>query len=107
MNKKLALVAALALATPVLSYAADADADRSQPGTYIKDSAITAKIKTKLAAEHVTSLGRIKVDTDANGIVWLSGSAKTSEAVERAAAIARETDGVRSVENHIVVKTDD
>lgn len=107
MNRHLVLVAALALATPIVTHAADTDADRSQPGTYVKDSAITAKIKTKLAAEHITSLERIKVDTDANGIVWLSGSAKTSEAVERAATIARDTDGVRSVENHIVVKKDD
>ena len=30
--------------------------DRSQPTAYVKDSAITTKIKAKLAAEHVSSL---------------------------------------------------
>jgi hypothetical protein len=40
----------------------DSDADRSHAKAFVKDSAITTKIKTKLAAEHITSLGRIHVD---------------------------------------------
>ena len=40
----------------------------------MKDSVITTKIKTKLAAEHLTSMGRIKVDTDANGVVDLTAA---------------------------------
>ena len=51
---------------PVAAYAADSDKDRSKPATFVKDSVITTKIKTKLAAEHITSLGRIHVDTDKN-----------------------------------------
>ena len=107
MIRKVVMITALAIAMPALSYASDADVDRSHPGTFVKDSAITAKIKTKLAAEHLTSVGRIKVETDADGIVWLSGSAHTHEAVERAEALARDTDGVRAVKNHLVVKADD
>ena len=42
---------------------------------FVKDSAITTKIKTKLAADHITSLERIHVDTDKDGVVWLSGTA--------------------------------
>jgi hypothetical protein len=34
----------------------DSDTDRSHPVTFVKDSAITTAIKTKLAAEHITSL---------------------------------------------------
>ena len=99
---------ACALAAPVfVAHARDSDTDRNHPGAFVKDSAITAKIKTKLAAEHITSVGRIKVDTDKDGVVWLSGTARTSEAVERAAAIARDTEGVRAVKNHITVKADD
>jgi hyperosmotically inducible protein len=85
----------------------DADADRSHPGVYVKDSAITMKIKTKLAAEHLTSLGRIHVDTDKDGVVVLSGSAHTKEAVDKAMSIARETEGVVSVTSTVVVKKDD
>lgn len=83
------------------------DTDRSHPGVFVKDSAITTKIKTKLAAEHLTSLGRIHVDTDKDGVVWLSGSARSQEGIDKAIAIARETEHVRSVHNDLVVKLDD
>jgi len=85
----------------------DSDADRAHPGAFVKDSAITVKIKTKLAAEHLTSLGRIHVDTDKNGAVWLEGSARTQEAADKAVAIARETEGVKSVHNNIKIRQDD
>ena len=51
MNKTFILAAALAPATPGLALAIDNDVDRSSPATYVKDSAITAKVETKLAAE--------------------------------------------------------
>jgi hyperosmotically inducible protein len=88
-------------------HAQDADADRSHPKAFVKDSAITTKIKTKLAADHITSLGRIRVDTDTDGVVWLSGSAHTQDAVERALDIARHTEGVRNVHSSLVVRPDD
>jgi len=87
--------------------AADPDADRTNPTVFVKDSAITTKIKTKLAADHLTSLGRITVDTDKDGAVWMSGSARTQEAVDQAVAIARETEGVKSVHSDLKVKKDD
>jgi hyperosmotically inducible protein len=71
---------------------------------YIKDSAITTKVKAKLAAKHLSTLTRIKVDTDENGVVWLSGRAPTQDASDLAAMIAKNTDGVNSVHNDIVVR---
>jgi len=85
----------------------DSDTDRSHPTTFVKDSAITTSIKTKLAAEHMTSLGRIHVDTDKNGVVWLTGSARTQEAADKAESIARDTEHVKAVHNDIKVKKDD
>jgi hyperosmotically inducible protein len=90
-----------------VALAQDSDTDRSQPKAFVKDSAITTKIKTKLAAEHITSLGRIHVDTDKDGVVWLSGSARTQEAIDKAVSIARETEGVKDVHSHIKIKKDD
>ena len=87
--------------------AQDSDADRTHPVTFVKDSAITTKIKTKLATEHLTSVGRIHVDTDKDGIVWLSGSARSQEAIDKAVSIARDTEHVKSVHNDLVVKQDD
>jgi hyperosmotically inducible protein len=88
-----------------------ADEDASMTGShalaYVKDSAITTKVKTRLAAEQLTSLARIHVDTDTNGVVWLSGSAKTQESIDEAIAIARHTDGVKAVHNDITINNDE
>ena len=61
------------LLAPVAAFAADGDTDRTHPATYVKDSVITTKIKAKLAEEKMSSLGNIKVDTDAKGAVVLRG----------------------------------
>jgi len=90
-----------------IAVAEDSDADRAHPKAFVKDSAITTKIKSKLAKEHITSLGRIHVDTDQNGVVVLSGSARTQEAIDKAVEIARATKGVKDVENQLVIKADD
>ena len=85
----------------------DATSTGSHAAAYVKDSAITTKVKTKLAAEHLTSLGHIHVDTDKNGVVWLSGNAKTEEAAHKAVSIARHTEGVKAVHNNITISNDD
>jgi len=89
-----------AIGAPAL-YAADSDA--SYPGMYVKDSAITMKVKTKLLAKEPTTLSNVKVNTDRDGVVWLSGTAPTKETSDRAETIAKETDGVKGVHNNIVV----
>jgi hyperosmotically inducible protein len=110
MSPRVLLITALALAVagPAICRAQDSDTDRAHPHDFVKDSAITAKIKSKLAVDHVTTLAHIRVDTDRDGVVWLSGTTKSHDAAEQAADIARHTDGVRSVKNHIEVReTDD
>jgi hyperosmotically inducible protein len=71
---------------------------------FVKDSVITTKVKSKLAAKHLTTLSRIKVDTDENGVVWLSGRAPNKDAVDMAGMIAKDTEGVTSVHNDVVVQ---
>ena len=100
------LLLAGVLVGPV-ALAQDADADRAHPKAFVHDSVITTKIKSKLAAEHLTSLGRIHVDTDENGVVWLSGSAHNQEAIDRAVSIARDTEGVKDVRSTIKIRQDD
>ena len=55
-------------------------------------------------AQPATLHARIKVDTDENGVVWLSGKAPTQDAVDLAGMIAKNTDGVASVHNDVVVQ---
>lgn len=93
-----------ALLAPVIGHTYDSDTDRSHPKAFVKDSAITTKIKAKLAAEKPSSLIKVRVDTDNKGVVWLSGTVETQAEADKAAAIARDTEGVTSVENHIQVK---
>jgi hyperosmotically inducible protein len=100
------LLLAGVLAGP-LALAQDADADRSHPKAFVHDSVITTKVKSKLAAEHITSVGRIHVDTDENGVVWLTGSARSQEAIDRAVSIARATEGVKDVKSTLKVRQDD
>lgn len=104
------LVAGLLLAGVLIApvaMAQDADVDRSHPSAFVKDSVITTKIKSKLAADHVTSVGRIHVDTDADGVVWLTGSARSQEAIDHAVSVAKETEGVRDVKSSLKIKKDD
>ena len=91
---------------PVAAYAADGDKDRANPAIFVKDSVITTKIKTKLAADHPGSMKHIKVDTDQNGIVWMTGTANTQDEVNQAVTIARNTEGVKMVKSDLKVQKD-
>ena len=90
---------------PVAAFAADSDKHRSA-STVAKESEITTKIKTKLAAEHPGSMKHIKVDTDKNGVVSLTGTANNQEEINQAVAIARNTEGVKSVKSNLKVHKD-
>jgi hyperosmotically inducible periplasmic protein len=101
--KKLVLCAFLAVGAAGAMSVVAADAD-SDTGTYVKDSAITTKVKAKLAAKHMSTLTDIKVNTDKDGVVWLSGTAPTKDASDLAEMLTKDTDGVRAVHNKIVVQ---
>ena len=101
--KRLVLTAVLA-ASVVCVPMVFADESGSADHHFVKDSVITTKVKSKLAAKHLSTLTKIKVDTDANGVVWLSGRAPTQDAADMAGLLAKDTDGVRSVHNDIVIE---
>lgn len=106
MNNKLTasvLVAGLFL-LPVTGHTADAE--KSSATEYVKDSVITTKIKAELAAEKMSSLVKINVDTDKHGMVLLTGSAASQTAVDKAVSIAKGVKGVTSVKNEIKVVAD-
>ena len=69
----------------------------------LDDSAITASVKAKLlAADDLKGLA-IEVDTK-QGVVSLSGPVKSAAARDRALALARETDGVKDVSDHLRIQ---
>ena len=105
MNRKLATTALLigALTIPALAIAEDKDQDRTSPKAWVKDSVITTKIKAEMVKDAAVSATHIKVDTDANGVVQLSGTAKSQAEIDKAVQIAQSTKGVSSVENKITI----
>ena len=74
--------------------------------TVVKDSVITTKVKTALAAEKVSSLVKIGVETDGRGAVVLSGTVTTQARSDKAAQIAAGVKGVTAVDNRIQVVAD-
>lgn len=85
----------------------DAAADASRGAvdgisTAINDAAISAKIKAALAADPALSASRIIVTTD-NGVVRLEGPAPDANARQRATVLASARDGVRGVDNRLVL----
>ncbi|NDP48277.1 MAG: BON domain-containing protein [Sulfuriferula multivorans] len=97
------------LLAPVAAIAADTTerhADRAHPMTWVKDSMITTKIKAKLAAEHPGSMKHIRVDTDKDGVVWMTGTANNQEEINQAVTTARNTAGVKSVWSDITIQND-
>ncbi|MNS88093.1 Osmotically-inducible protein Y precursor [compost metagenome] len=115
MNHKLSaplLVAGLLL-LPVVGHAAEtsngADATTTTESTameYVEDSIITTQIKAELAAEQMSSLVEIHVDTDQAGEVVLSGIATDQAAVDKVVSIAKGVEGVTSVKHDIRVESD-
>ena len=67
------------------------------------DAMITGKVKTKLLADPDVKGLLIDVDTK-NGVVTLNGSADKASNADRAVSIAKDTEGVKSVENKLTVK---
>jgi osmotically-inducible protein OsmY len=70
----------------------------------IKDTAITAEVKTALARDKNVSSSGIHVTTTA-GVVTLEGNVSSAEMADRAAQVAGQTTGVARVKNQLMVVT--
>jgi len=97
--RRTALVALLAASLSACSVMRD----QQTVGAYVDDAAITAEIKSKMAADKEVAATSISVET-LNGVTQLSGFAKSQSEKERAASIAREAKGIKGVRNDIVVR---
>jgi hyperosmotically inducible protein len=72
-------------------------------GAYVDDTTITTAIKAKFVEDKTVDAAAIKVET-LNGTVQLSGFAKSQSEKMQAENIARNTRGVRSVQNNLSVR---
>jgi hyperosmotically inducible protein len=101
MNKTLV---ALIASSAVLSMAA-CSATRTQraPGEQIDDAALLTSVKSALVSNNVTDAGDINVDVN-RGVVKLAGFVDNAEQKSKAAEVAHNVGGVKSVQNDIAVK---
>lgn len=88
-----------------LDRAGDAmEAQGEKVGAAIDDATLTARVKAAFVADPTVSALDIDVDSNA-GVVTLRGNVETAAAVDRALTIARDTEGVVSVDNQLVVSS--
>jgi hyperosmotically inducible protein len=72
-------------------------------GEYMDDSAITTKVKWAILRDPDLKTLEISVATT-DGVVSLTGAVDSQQSIDKAAAVARDTTNVKSVENHLTVK---
>jgi len=92
------------LLIPVAAYADDFNSDVKHSETFVKDSVITTKVKAKLFDNKMSSLLDVSVDTDAKGVVYLSGTVNSAHDADVALSTARGTEGVTSVTSTLRIK---
>jgi hyperosmotically inducible protein len=72
-------------------------------GQNVDDATLTSSVKTKLAADKLSSLTRVDVDTN-NGTVYLNGVVESSDQKARAQDLASQVSGVNKVVNNLQVQ---
>ena len=87
------LILLMSIFFPVLALAS------STVGDVINDTVITAKVKSDLAINEITSNQNIGVETN-NGMVTLTGTVDSQTQATAAIQITQATDGVKSVDAH-------
>jgi hyperosmotically inducible protein len=78
----------------------DSKAAAANTGDAIKDSWITLKVHSQFVPEDALKDSDIDVDTN-NGVVTLNGTVASDAGKARAVAIAKATDGVKTVTDHL------
>lgn len=76
--------------------------DKRSIGTMVDDSVIATTVKTKMISDEFVKARHIDVDV-LNGVVYLIGVVESVSQRRMAADIARGVEGVRHVENQLVV----
>lgn len=76
--------------------------DERSIGTIYDDTVISGKVKTKLLSDEFVKSRYIDVDV-LNGVVYLTGLVESASQRRMAADLARGVDGVRKIENQLVV----
>ena len=111
MHAKLAGLATVALALAIggcsnwpshHSESTTTSAEHRGPAQTVSDATITAKVKSKFAADETVKAHNINVDT-VRGVVTLNGAVNSAAERDRALGLARSTEGVVDVKSNLRV----
>jgi hyperosmotically inducible protein len=94
----------LVLALVLMSVAACKTPAGRTSGQVVDDATITTKVKAKIADENVMRGIAVSVETF-EGNVTLTGAVETPQQKERAEEIAKSVDGVRAVNNLLMIRS--
>ncbi len=104
MEKIMRQVPIMALTILLVLFAGCASTETSSgTGEYIDDTVITTKVKAAIFNESTLKSAEINVETF-KGVVQLSGFVSSQADIDTAVRIAREVNGVKSVENDMKLK---
>lgn len=103
MYIKTALAAAITAVMMLTATGCAVSRGQETVGAYVDDAGITTLIKARMAESKAVSASSISVET-LNGVVMLSGFAKSATEKSTAEGIARGVNNVKSVRNEIAVR---
>src|SRR3954468_17530613 len=95
-QKSKGFVSAVMLVVTMAMVACASTRTQKSAGEQIDDSVTTGRVKAALIADPVTKAHEIDVETF-KGTVQLNGFVDSAQSKERAAEVARKTEGVKSV----------
>ena len=75
----------------------------TQPSTHFRTAALTGKIKAKITLDDTLKGSNVGVDSN-DGAVTLTGTVASPAQHTRVLQLTKETDGVKSVADHLIVR---
>ena len=103
MRRQSSLTAFALVIVAAITLAACASMTGKTAGENVDDATITSEVKAKLAAEKISTLTKISVDTERR-TVYLTGNVDTPEMRAKAEEIARGVRHVAGVVNNLTVR---
>ena len=103
MNSKKMLAAAVATLGLLGAFAAQADDSKRSVGEYTDDKMLVGKVKSALISDKTADADEINVESY-KGVVQLNGFVDDAKEKAQAEAVAKAVDGVKGVENNLMIK---
>lgn len=102
MKLRTALFASLTALVLITTTGCAVSRDQETVGSYMDDSVITTRVKSRFIDDKSVDASAVSVET-LNGIVMLSGFARSATEKKNAEALALSVKGVKGVKNELAI----